>query len=77
MGAYRPIVIGSVGFVSEILPFFTRGYGFFYKVGQIYQAYGEEGQRNLKIEKDLFHRWEESPETVGGIEEVGEKLAAL
>jgi multimeric flavodoxin WrbA len=77
MTAYRASFIGSVGFVSEILPCFTCGYGLTCKVGRLYKVYGEEGQKNLKITKDLFHRWEDSPETRAKIDELGQKLAAL
>jgi len=77
MTAYRANFIGSVGFVSEIVPCFTCGYGLTCKVGSLYKVYGEEGQKNLKITKDLFQKWEDSPETVAKIKELGEKLAAL
>jgi multimeric flavodoxin WrbA len=77
MTAYRANFIGSVGFISEIVPCFTCGYGLTCKVGSLYKVYGEEGQKNLKITKDLFQRWEDSPETVVKIKELGEKLAAL
>jgi hypothetical protein len=77
MTAYRATFIGSVGFISEIVPCFTCGYGLTCKVGSLYKVYGEEGQKTLKITKDLFRKWEDSPETVAKIREVGEKLAAL
>jgi len=77
MTAYRAAFIRSVGFISEIVPFFICGYGLTCKVGSFYKVYGEEGQKNLKISKDLFQRWEDSPETVAKIRELGEKLAAL
>ncbi len=77
MIAYRAKFIGGVGFVSKILPCFKCGYGLTCKVGRLYQVYGEEGQKNLRITKDLFQKWEDSPETVAKIKELGEKLAAL
>jgi multimeric flavodoxin WrbA len=45
MTAYRAEFIGSVGFVSKILPCFKCGYGLTCKVGRLYQVYGEEGQK--------------------------------
>ncbi len=77
MNAYRAKFIGRVGFVSKILPCFKCGYGLTCKVGSLYKAYGEEGQKNLKITKDLFKRWEDSAETRAKIETLGQKLAAL
>lgn len=77
MTAYRANFIGSVGFISEIVPCFTCGYGLTCKVGSLHKVYGEEGQKNLRITKDLFQKWEDSPETVAKIKELGEKLAAL
>ena len=77
MTAYRAAFIGSVGFDSKIVPCFTCGYGLTCKVGSLYKVYGEEGQKNLKITKDLFRKWEDLPETVAKIRELGEKLAAL
>lgn len=77
MTAYRAAFIGSVGFISTIIPCLTCGYGLTCKVGSLSKVYGEEGQRNLKITKDLFHRWEDSSEIVAKIDELGQKLAAL
>ncbi len=36
--------------------------------------YGEKGQKNLKITKELFKRWEDSPIVMSKIEELGQKL---
>lgn len=77
MTAYRATFVGSVGFVSKILPCFKCGYGLTCKVGRLHHVYGEEGQRNLKITEDLFKRWEDSPDIRAKVKELGQKLAAL
>lgn len=77
MTAYRAAFIWSVGFNSTIVPCFTCGYGLTCRVGSLYKVYGEEGQRNLKITKYLFKRWEDSSEIVAKIDELGRKLAAI
>lgn len=77
MMAYRAAFIGSVGFISTILPCFTCGDGLTCKVGSLHKVYGEEGQRSLKITEDLFKRWEDSPEIRAKMDELGQILAAL
>ena len=74
MNAYNASFIGSVWFESNIFPCFKCGYGLKCKIGGLYYYYGEEGQKNLKITKELFKRWEDSPIVVSKIEELGQKL---
>ncbi len=76
MTAYRAVFVGSVGFVSTILPCFNCGYGSECKVGSIYKVYGEDGQRNMKFTKGLFKRWEDSPEIRLKIEGLGRQVAS-
>jgi len=74
MNAYNATCIGSVWFESNVFPCFKCGYGLKCKIGGLYYYYGEEGQKNLKITKELFKRWEDSPMVMSKIEELGQKL---
>jgi len=74
MDAYSALFIGSVWFESVIFPCFKCGYGLTCKIGGVYHYYGEEGQKNLKITKSLFKRWEDSPSVVSKIDELGQKI---
>jgi multimeric flavodoxin WrbA len=74
MNAYNATYNGSVWFESNIFPCFKCGYGLKCKIGGLYYYYGEKGQKNLKITKELFKRWEDSPMVVSKIEELGQKL---
>ncbi len=74
MNAYNASFIGSVWFESNIFPCFKCGYGLKCKIGGLYYYYGEKGQKNLKITKELFKRWEDSPIVMSKIEELGQKL---
>ncbi len=74
MAAYRATFVGSVWYSSTIFPCYKCGYGLTCKIGGLYHYYGEEGQKNLKITKDLFNRWEDSPEVASKIDELGQKL---
>ena len=74
MNAYNASFIGSVWFESNIFPCFKCGYGLKCKTGGLYYYYGKEGQKNLKITKELFKRWEESPIVMSKIEVLGQKL---
>jgi len=74
MNAYNASFIGSVWFESNIFPCFKCGYGLKCKIEGLYYYYGKEGQKNLKITKELFKRWEESPIVMSKIEVLGQKL---
>ena len=74
MNAYNASFIGSVWFESNIFPCFKCGYGLKCKIGGLYYYYGKEGQKNLKMTKELFKRWEESPIVMSKIEVLGQKL---
>ncbi len=74
MNAYNANFIGSVWYESNIFPCFKCGYGLKCKIGGLYYYYGEKGQKNLKITKELFKRWEDSPMVMSKIEELGQKL---
>ena len=43
-------------------------------IGGLYHYYGEEGQKNLKITKELFKRWEDSPILMSKIDGLSKKL---
>jgi multimeric flavodoxin WrbA len=77
MAAYRAIFLGGVAYMSTILPCFKCGYGTVCEVGSSQKAYGEEGRKNLKITKDLFKRWEGSPEAIRPAKAIAEKLKDL
>ena len=74
MNAYNASFIGSVWFESNIFPCFKCVYGLKCKIEGLYYYYGKEGQKNLKITKELFKRWEESPIVMSKIEVLGQKL---
>jgi hypothetical protein len=77
MTAYRATFIGSVCFDSTILPCFDCGHGLNCKVGRLFDVYGEAGQKSMKITKELFKRWEDSPTVVSRIDELGYKIASF
>lgn len=74
MAAYNANFIGSVWFASTIFPCYKCGYGLNCKIGGLYHYYGEEGQKNLKITKELFKRWEDSPMLMSKIDGLSKKL---
>lgn len=77
MTAYKASFIGSVGFLSKIAPCFICGDGLTCRVGSLYRVYGDEGLKRLSTGKNLFNRWEDSPEIFGEIQQLGWKLASL
>jgi multimeric flavodoxin WrbA len=77
MTAYRATFIGSVCFDSTILPCFNCGHGLNCKVGRLFDVYGEAGQESMKITKEFFKRWEDSPTVVSRIDELGYKIASF
>lgn len=77
MTAYRATFIGSVWFDSSILPCFNCGYGLTCKVGRLFDVYGEAGQKSMKITKEFFKCWEDSPEVVSRIDELGYKIKSF
>jgi len=76
MMAYGATYTGGVAFLSKILPCFKCGYGSRCKIGALYKVYGEEGQKTLKINNDLFVRWEDSKELKEELAQLGRRLAA-
>jgi hypothetical protein len=62
MTAYRAQFSGSIAYTSSNIPCFKCGYGTVCEVGSSQKVYGEDGRKNLKITKDVFKRWEDSPE---------------
>jgi len=77
MTACRATFIGSVWFDSSILPCFNCGYGLTCKVGRLFDVYGEAGQKSMKITKEFFKCWEDSPEVVSRIDELGYKIKSF
>ena len=63
--------------MSTNIPCFKCGYGTVCEVGSSQKVYGEEGRKNLKITKDLFKRWEDSPEVVRLVNAIAKKLIDL
>ena len=77
MTAYRAHFSGSIAYTSTNIPCFKCGYGTICEVGSSQKVYGEEGRKNLKITKDLFKRWEDSPEAVRLAKAIAKKLLDL
>jgi hypothetical protein len=77
MTAYRARLIGSVAFNSEIAPCFSCGDGLTCRVGSLWNVYGEAGLERLRKGVGLFKRWEDCPEAVAWIEELGNNLRTL
>lgn len=77
MTAYRASFIGGVAFQSDIPPCFKCGYGVKCQVGGTQRMFGTEGRKNLKITRDLFKRWEDSPKMRTQIKGLGLQMAAL
>jgi multimeric flavodoxin WrbA len=74
MSAYRADYIGSVWFNSRIFPCLKCGYGLTCKVGRLYEFYGEEGQKKLKITKQLFGQWEDSIEVTSKLDALAQQI---
>jgi multimeric flavodoxin WrbA len=66
-------VVDVVKFASIIPPCFKCGRHHECCIGGAYKYWGSEAH-NLKIEPKLFHKWEDSVETVAGVEEAAKKL---
>ncbi len=77
MTAYRASFLGSVAYTSTILPCFKCGYGAVCEVGSSQKVLGEEGRKNLKITKDLFKKWENSPEVTTQVDALCRKVSEL
>lgn len=77
MSAYKAALIGDVAFKSCILPCFKCGYGTVCEVGASQYVYGEEGRKQLKITKELFNRWEDTPEVRNQVDAITAKIKAL
>jgi len=75
MTAYRAKFVGSAWFASNIFPCFKCGFGHTCNVGSFYNTYGEEGQKGLKINKQIFTRWEDSAEVTSKINELASQIA--
>ncbi|MFH1955233.1 MAG: flavodoxin family protein [Pseudomonadota bacterium] len=76
MAAYRANYVGCIAFLSTILPCFKCGYGTRCKVGSLYDIYGEEGQKTIKINHTLFKRWEDTLGLPKKLEALAIQLAA-
>jgi hypothetical protein len=74
MTAYRAVFLSGVAYFSTIIPCFKCGYGTVCEVGSSQTVYGTEGRKNLKITKDLYKRWEDTPEVVQQLDNVCQKL---
>lgn len=74
MSAYKAVFIGDVAFKTCILPCFKCGYGIIYEIGASQYVYGEEGRKQLKITKELFKKWEDTPEAMGQVDAIIAKI---
>ena len=74
MSAYRADFMGSVWFNSHIFPCLKCGYGLTCKVGRLYEFYGEEGQKKLKITKQLFGQWEASTDVISKLDALAKQI---
>ena len=74
MSAYGAVFMGAVGFTSTIIPCFRYGFGNKCEIGAAQHVYGTEGRQNLKISRDLFKKWEDSPELIRRIEKLSQDL---
>jgi hypothetical protein len=74
MTAYRAKFLGEAAFFSTIIPCFKCGYGTVCEVGASQTVYGTEGRQSLKISKDLFKRWEDTPEVVQQLDNACQKI---
>ena len=74
MSAYKSVFIGDVAFKSCILPCFKCGYGAVCEVGASQYVYGEEGRKQLRITRELFKRWEDTPEVVSRLDAIIAKI---
>jgi NAD(P)H-dependent FMN reductase len=77
MSAYKAVLIGDVAFKSCILPCFKCGYGTVCEIGASQYVYGEEGRKQLKITKELFKRWEDTPEVKNQVDAITAKIKTL
>ena len=77
MTAYRAHFSGGIAYMSTNIPCFECGYGTVCEVGSSQKVYGEEGRKNLKITKDLFKRWEDSPEAMRMAKAIAKKIINL
>jgi hypothetical protein len=74
MSAYRAVFIESVWFNSRIFPCLKCGYGLTCDVGRLYEFYGAEGQKKLKITKRLFGQWEDSTEIISKLDVLAQQI---
>jgi len=78
-GALSPFgvkVLDVVRYSSGIPPCFSCGRHQECSIGGLYTAVGEAAH-SMTITPDLFHRWEDHPETVTAVEAAAAKLAEL
>ena len=69
-------VLGVVQYGSGIPPCFSCGRHQECRIGGLYMARGEAAH-SMTITPDLFHRWEDHPQTVEAIEVAATKLAEI
>ena len=71
--------VGDIFYESVIVPCFKCGRGSECHVGGLWGLVGrdEERLRNFQFTKDIFNRWEDSPETVAKVDEHAKFLAEL
>ena len=77
MTFYRAVFVGSVAFHSGNYTCFKCGYGTRCEVGGTQREFGDEGRKELKITKELFRKWEDSPEVVAEIEGLVQRVTTL
>jgi len=77
MSAYKAVLIGDVAFKSCILPCFKCGYGTVCEIGASQYVYDEEGRKQLKITKELFKRWEDTPEVKNQVDVITATIKTL
>ena len=66
-------IIDAVSYESQIMPCYSCGCHQACKIGGAYMVWGEE-TATLSITPELFHQWEDDPETVAKITTAAEKL---
>ena len=77
MSAHRAEFAGGIAYKSTNIPCYACGYGTVCEVGSSQKVYGEEGRKKLIITKNVFKRWEDSPEVVDLANAFAKKLKAL
>jgi len=76
MTAYEAVFLGGLAYHSSIVPCFKCGFGKVCEVGGAQRIYGTDGRKKLKINKELFKRWEDSTVVQQQINKLCEKLKA-